>query len=302
MKKTFRILSLLLVAAMLFAFAACGKKVESPELKVGVLKGPTGVGAVSIADKAVAKKNGVTDSANITEGNYAIEFYETANVAALQTNIINGTVDIAVVPINAASALYNKSEGAVKVIAVNALGVLSIVGQGEYSEIRDLSGVTIYTINQGQTPEHILRYVLKQNGLDPDTDVKLVFHSTPTDAVAAATNDVKNGGKAVAMIPEPAVTSSKVSDSTVKVLFNMTEEWDKVSETKLVQGVLVARKEVIEKNPEAIALFIKEYKASVDFVNGNPAAAASSIVNYGIVPKEKIAEMAIPGCNVVCYN
>ena len=325
MKKTLRFLSLLLIATMLFAFVACDpiapetpngdnggdngegngnengsnteNKPESPTLNVGVLKGPTGVGAVTIADKAAAKKNGSTDEASITKGNYNIEFYETANVAALQTNIINGSVDIAAVPINAASVIYNKSAGAVQVIAVNALGVLSIVGTGEYSDITELRGTTIHTINQGATPEHILRYVLTQNGIDPDNDVTLCFYSTPTEAVAKALTD---GG--VAMIPEPAVTSVQKQNASLKVLFNMTEEWDKVSETKLVQGVLIARKAVIEQYPEAIKTFVEEYTASVEFVNTNPAEAALSIVNYGIVPAAHIAQQAIPGCNVVSYN
>jgi len=325
MKKTLRILSLLLIAAMLFAFAACNptapetpdngseggdgngnengngdnaeNKEEAVDLKVGVLKGPTGIGAVNIADKAAAKKNGSTDAASITNGDYTIEFYETASVAALQTNIINGSVDIAAVPINAASVIYNKSGGAVKVIAVNALGVLSIVGSGEYESFASLKGTTIHTINQGATPEHILRYVLTRNGIDPDNDVTLKFYSTPNDAVAKALTE---GG--VAMIPEPAVTSVQKQNANVKVLFNMTEEWDKVSETKLVQGVLIARKEIVEKYPVAVKTFVEEYTASVDFVNNNRDAAAESIVKYGIVPAAPIAKLAIPGCNVVSYN
>lgn len=325
MKKTLRFLSLLLIATMLFAFVACDpvtpetpdsgnnsgntdgdnetggngneNKEEAVDLKVGVLKGPTGVGAVNIADKAAAKKAGETDEASITKGDYSIEFYETANVAALQTNIINGSVDIAAVPINAASVIYNKSNGAVKVIAVNALGVLSIVGAGEYSAITELRGTTIHTINQGATPEHILRYVLTQNGINPDTDVTLKFYSTPNDAVAKALSE---GG--VAMIPEPAVTAMQKQNATLKVLFNMTEEWDKVSETKLVQGVLIARKEIVEKYPNAVKTFVEEYTASVDFVNSNRDAAADSIVKYGIVPAAPIAKLAIPGCNVVSYN
>lgn len=327
MKKTLRILSLLLIAAMLFAFAACNptapetpdngnnngntdsgnenggsenenqNKEEAVTLNVGVLKGPTGVGAVSIADKASAKKNGATDAASITKGDYDIEFYETTNVGGLQANIINGSVDIGVVPINAASVLYNKTNGGVKVIAVNALGVLSIVGTGEYENFAALKGATIHTINQGATPEHILRYVLTQNGINPDSDVTLKFYPTPAEAVAKALSE---GG--AAMIPEPAVTSMQKQNAGLKVLFNMTEEWDKVSETKLVQGVLIARKEIVEKYPNAVKTFVEEYTESVNFVNNNRDAAAESIVKYGIVPAAPIAKLAIPGCNVVCYN
>ena len=311
MKKTFRILSLLMIAAMLLSFAACEDKTDNSDttaLNVGVLKGPTGVGAVNIADKAEAKKNpSAENEANIgyTEGNYNIAFYETSEASSLQANVINGSVDIAVVPINVASVLYNKTNGGIKIIATNALGVLSVVGMGEYTDIKDLKGATIYTINPGATPEYIIRYVLTQNGIDPDKDVTLSFTSaeeTANDQVTKALNDAKEGKKSVAIVPEPVVTASTVQNTGMKVLFDMTEEWDKVSDSKLVQGVLIARNEVIEKNPDAIKLFVEEYGKSVSYVNENPAAAAVSIVKYGIVPKEKIAELAIPGCNVVCYN
>ena len=54
-----------------------------------------------------------------------------------------------------------------------------------------------------------------------------------------------------------------------------------------------------EENPEALRVFLEEYKASTDFVNANTADAAVLVEQYDIV-NAKIAEIAIPYCNIVC--
>ncbi|MBQ9116666.1 MAG: ABC transporter substrate-binding protein [Clostridia bacterium] len=296
MKKAIRILSLILAVVMTVSMVACGKKQESGELaevKVGVLKGPTGVGAVKLIEK---------DSSGKTIGKYDIDLYETANANALVTNVINGSVDIAAVPINTASILYAKTNGGVKVIAANALGVLSIVGYGDIAEISQLKGAIIHTVNKGATPEYILRYVLQQNGLNPDTDVDIRFYANPADAIAASVVFESQGTTSVAMIPEPALTVNLSQSPDLKVLFDMTEEWNKVSDTRLVQGVLVVRNEFLEKNPEAVDMFLEEYSESVGYVNGYPSRAAKLLVEYGIVNNETVAKHSIPNCNVVCIT
>ena len=58
-------------------------------------------------------------------------------VAALS----NGQADIAAVATNLAATLYNKTDGGVTVLAVNTLGVLSLLGNGqEAATIADLAG------------------------------------------------------------------------------------------------------------------------------------------------------------------
>lgn len=294
MKKTLRVLSFILIAVMAFSLIACDPKVEATEMKVGVLKGPTGVGAVSLIEKAEKGE---------TEGEYKIDLFETANADALVTNVVNGSVDIAAVPINTAAALYNKTNGGVRVIAANALGVLSIIGSADVANITELKGAVIHTVNQGATPEYILRYVLAGNGINPDSDVELVFHAKPDEATVAMMS-ADDGKVHVTMIPEPATTAmlAKNKDKGLKLLFNMTEEWNKVSESKLVQGVLVARKEFVENNADAVALFVKEYAASVAAVNADPASAAPLAVKYIGLPSDAVATKAIPGCNVVCVT
>jgi NitT/TauT family transport system substrate-binding protein len=301
MKKMTKILAIVLALASVFALGACSFE-EDTQIKVGVLKGPTGMGAVKIAKDSEATKD--------TPTGYSFTFYETANVQQLNSDILNGTVDIAALPINAAAALFNKSQGKIQVIATNALGVLSIVGTEELSAITELKGKTIHTTGQASTPEYIIRYLLEKNGMnavtDPDAalgenDVRVLFYA---DGQTAMGKMKLTGG--YAMLPEPAASAALKNVNGCKIIFNVTEEWDKVCDTKLVQGCLVVNKEFADKYPNAIEGFLKAYSNSVSYTNGseNASAVADLLVEYGILaaPQKALAGDAIPRANIVCIT
>lgn len=68
-------------------------------------------------------------------------------------------------PTNAAAALYAKTNGKIQVLAVNTLGVLYMLENGDsIQSVADLKGKTIYSTGQGANPEYILNYILEQNG------------------------------------------------------------------------------------------------------------------------------------------
>lgn len=298
MKNIKRILLLVLCAAMLLTMIACKDpddknepQKEYAEIKIGVLKGATGMGTVKLA----------TDAANgKTTGKYNITFYETAAVKVLNTDIINGTVDIAALPVNAGATLFNKNDGKVKVIAANALGVLSIVGKEELTSVSELRGKTIHTTGQASTPEYILNYILEKNGLTA-SDVNIQYYSDGSGALKALNKDISDGKTdSVAMLPEPATTSALATNTALKIVFDVTAEWDKVSDTKLVQGCLVVNKAFADAHPEEVKNFISEYTASVAWIAENRAEAATLIVKYGMMGKAELAEQAIPRANIVC--
>ena len=79
---------------------------------------------------------------------------------------------------------------------------------------------------------------------------------------------------------------------------NLTEEWNKVCSTELVQGVVIARKSFVNEHPEAIEQFLREYEKSSAFVNENIDEAAKFIVDAGILGNVEIAKKAIPNCNI----
>ena len=161
-----------------------------------------------------------------------------------------------------------------------------------------LAGKTIYATGKGTTPEYALRYLLAQKGLDMDKDVTVEWKSEPTEIVALmATKD-----NAVAMMPQPFVTVAGTQLADLRVALDLTKEWDALNNgSKFITAGLIARKEFLEKNPQAEAEFLKEYAASTAFVNENVAEAAVLVEKYGIV-KAPVAQKAIPFCNIVCIT
>lgn len=276
-----RIVAMLTAAVMLFslaAFAACSKKQDDTEIRIAALKGPTGMGMVKLADKQ-------------NYPNYTVSIE--ASPDALNPSIISGEVDVAAVPVNLASVLYNKLDGDISVLAVSTLGVLYVVEAGsEVNSVADLAGKTVYATGQGATPEYILNYLLDKNGVAGSVEVNYVGEH------AALATMLADGSAEIGMLPEPNVTSTLAGNDNLRIALNLTEEWNKVCSTELVQGVVIARKSFVNEHPEAIEQFLREYEKSSAFVNENIDEAAKLIVDVGILGNVEIAKKAIPNCNI----
>ncbi len=297
-----KLLSLILTFTMLLSvmlLASCKKEntndnntnndnTETPpeEIRVITLAGPTGMGMAKLMDDAAEKKT-----------NYNYNFTVSSDPTQVSPEVIKGNYDIAAVPVNLASTLYNKTEGQLKVAAVNTLGVLYVLENGNtINSISDLKGKTVYATGQGSTPEYILRYVLEKNNIDPEKDLKIEFLSEHAELAAK----LKTGNVAIGMLPEPQVTAATTGESSARIALNLTEEWSKVSDYKLIQGCIIVRKEFAEKYPKTLEGFLNEYKASVEYVNSNIDDASLLIEKAGIVPKAAVAKKALPNCNI-CF-
>lgn len=276
-----RIVAMITAAVMLFslaAFAACSKKQDDTEIRIAALKGPTGMGMVKLADKQ-------------NYPNYTVSIE--ASPDALNPRIISGEVDVAAVPVNLASVLYNKLDGDISVLAVSTLGVLYVVEAGsKVNSVADLAGKTVYATGQGATPEYILNYLLDKNGVAGSVEVNYVGEH------AALATMLADGSAEIGMLPEPNVTSTLAGTDNLRIALNLTEEWNKVCSTELVQGVVIARKSFVNEHPEAIEQFLREYEKSSAFVNENIDEAAKLIVDAGILGNVEIAKKAIPNCNI----
>lgn len=268
------VLAALMVAASL-VLVSCAKKEQDTDFRIAALKGPTGMGIVKLIGDEYPHYNVSIES----------------SPDALAPRFISGDVDVACVPINLASVLYNKLDGDVQVLAVNTLGVLYILENGnEIGEFADLAGKKIYATGQGATPEYILNYLMQKNGIEAEVEY--------VGEHAALATMLANGDARIGMLPQPNVTAALSGSEDLHIAIDLTAEWNRVSDTKLVQGVVIARKSFVEANKAAIDIFLKDYKASADFVNANVDEAAKLIAEAEILPKEGLAKAAIPGCNI----
>lgn len=255
-------------------------------VRLGAMTGPTGIGMVKLFDDA--------------DKDMASPYTYTVKGAAdeLTPLLLQGELDIVSVPANLASVLYNKTEGKVKALAVNVLGVLYLAEfhSDEVNAVADLKGKTLYATGKGSTPEYFLRYVLTQNGLDPDTDVTIDWKSEPSEVLA-----VLNGqDSGIAMLPQPYVTAAAAQlGEGFQVKLSISEEWQKVSGgTPCTTACILVRSQFAEENPAAVEQFLADYAASAAWVNENVEAAGNLCGQYEIV-KAPIAKKAIPQCNIV---
>ncbi len=293
-KEVLRAIFIICVCVSVTLFIRCSKenekknnndnKTEAIEINIGCMKGPTGIGMIKLL-------NDSDEGKSVNDYNYTIA----GTADEISTALIKGELDIAAVPCNLASVLYNKTEGEVVTVAINTLGVLYIVEAGdEINEASDLKGKTIYSTGQGTTPEYTLRYLLTEAGLDPDKDVNIQYKSEAPEVLAA----LKLDKEAVAMLPQPYTTVALNSNENLRIALDVTKQWEKLaSDTTVVTGVLVARKSFIEANKEGFAEFLKEYKASTEYANSNIEETASLLEKFDIF-KAAVAKKAIPYCNV----
>ena len=325
-----RSLSLCLALLLTASLAACGAKeepspeveepaveeptpeVETPEetpatpdtgvtMKVAAMTGPTGMGLAQLLDQfgvvETLQDEALAEEISANGNRYVFDLAGTAD--EISPLLIKGQLDAACVPANLASVLYNKTEGEIVTLGINTLGVIYVVDKGEsIQSLEDLKGKTVVSAGKGSVPEYGFRYVLSQNGIDPDKDLTIEWKSEQAECVAA----LASGAAEIAVMPQPYVTVAQGKVEGLRVALSLTEEWEKLDNgSAMLTGVVVARKSFVEEHPEAIEAFLKDYAASVEWVNTNTADAAQVIGNFGIVAAA-VAEKALPFCNIVCIT
>lgn len=288
-------LSMMLICILTVClFAGCGKKkVESSsreplvDVNIAVLKGPSALGMLKLMEQS---DNGTA------RNNYHFNIRTAADQIAPE--IIKGTLDIAAVPTNLAATLYQKTNGGVSILAVNTLGALSLLTNGEdITSISQLRGKTIYSTGKGSTPEYAINYILEKNGLKVGTDVFVNYKAEHAElATMVISGDVR-----ISVLPQPFVTNVTMKNKDVKIALDLSEEWEKLPDSngsKLVMGCLVVRNEFLEKNREAVNTFLQEYQLSSNQANEKLDVTANLAEHYDVMPAQVVG-LALPKCNIL---
>ena len=263
-------------------------KKEQDVISVAMLKGPTALGALDLMDK---------NEKGETENHYEIVLAGAPDEVVAK--VVSGEVDIAAVPTNLASVLYNKTNGNVQMAAINTLGVLNILEVGDtVHSVEDLKGKTIIASGQGATPEYALNMILEKNGLTPGTDVEVIYKTEHSEIPPM----LASGEATIAMLPHPFATAVLMKNDQVRIALDITEEWDKAvnGESAITTGCVIVQKKFAEENKDVLDKFLTEYSASITEVNSEAGLekAAELAEKYDII-KKPIAQKAIPKCNIV---
>lgn len=287
-------ISLLLAVLLVLSLAACGANTDGNAsdtktvVRMATLKGPTGIGTAKLwAD----------DDAGKTKNDYTVTLC--TDPTEVLNGVVEGSYDVAAVPLNMASVLYNKLNGGVQILAINTLGTLYMLSTQDFADISALEGKTVVTAGQGATPEYVLNYLLEKNGLTDKVTVefKSEHAEAATLAAAAGADD-----QTIYMLPEPNVTASLLQNQALKTVLDVSSAFESASGVSLAMGCIVAKKEFVEQNQAAIDAFLTEYKASVEYTATNLDDTATLCETYGIIPKAAVAKQAIPRCSITCVT
>lgn len=287
-------ISLLLAVLLVLSLAACGANTDGNAsdtktiVRMATLKGPTGIGTAKLwAD----------DDAGKAKNNYTVTLC--TDPTEVLNGVVEGSYDVAAVPLNMASVLYNKLNGGVQILAINTLGTLYMLSTQELADISALEGKTVVTAGQGATPEYVLNYLLEKNGLTDKVTVefKSEHAEVATLAAAAGADD-----QTIYMLPEPNVTASLLQNQALKTVLDVSSAFESASGVSLAMGCIVAKKEFVEQNKDAVDAFLTEYKASVAYTETNLDDTATLCETYGIIPKAAVAKQAIPRCSITCVT
>ena len=303
MKSKKKLISIVAALFLVVSLAGCSQSQPAPEatpqpepeqvevqketMKIAALKGPTGMGMVQLMENDELGESAI---------DYDISLLESPD--DIVGKVISKEIDIAAVPTNLALTLYNKTQGEVQLLAVNTLGVVYVLENGqEVNSIADLKGKTMAASGKGATPDFVMQYILKQNGMEQDKDVMVDFTLQHADLAAAmASGDVKLG-----MLPQPHVTTAMMKNPDLRIALDITAEYKAASGTDsdLPMGCIIVQKGFASEHKELVQQFMDEYKASVDFVNNESEKAATLMEKHKILPNAAVALKAIPYSNIV---
>lgn len=279
--------ALLLAVIMLLSFAACSvgnktPKATNTQINVTMLKGPTGIGAAKLMSD---------NDAGTALNKYT--FTLSSDPTEISGGIISGSTDIAACPLNLAAVLYKKTNGNVQMLAVNTLGTLYILSSDPtVTKLADLEGKTVVAAGQGATPEYVLNYLLEKNGIADKVTVEYKSEHAEVATLAAS------GEADIVLLPEPNVTAVLSQNEHFAIAVDLSTAFEEASGVSLAMGCVIARKDFVENNGDAVEAFLYEYKNSIDYVTGDIDGAAGLCETYGIIPKAAVAKKAIPNCHI----
>lgn len=289
MKKFYLLFILCLIVSTI---TAGGKKEENvtkiypDSVRVAAFVGPSGIGMARLFSQPPA-----------LTGVSSVSFEATGSVDVLLPKLLNGDIDIGILPPNVAAKLYNVNPNSIVAGAIVGKGMLSIITKDStITSLEDLAGKTVYVAGQGSTPEYVFITLLAKHNLQDSVECNF---SIPNPELAAA---LLSNKISFALVPEPfatvAVLNGANSDKPVRRAIKLLDYW-KASDfgEDFPMTLCVINSNFAKKYPETVKEFLASYKEAIEWTVANPVDAGALVEAVGLGLKAPIASKAIPECN-----
>ncbi len=314
MKNIIRIISLLLALCLVAGLAACGSKEPEGDpgereikTKVAAVKDETGFGAFKImTDRSYA---------------YDMKYYDTVDeVAGL---IKDGSVDIAVLPLDTAAKIYNETGGKIQMLCTAATGGIHALAMKKEEEttsapakdgkdgdvkdedttaspidfeiinvesIEDFRGRTVWMNGTDSLVKCLIETLIKKSGVGKDIELKTA--DSDDEIIKKATTDRRD----IYILPVLSAMKIIGEDNNPKQAFSLTREWNKLFDTPPVTACVVAGKDYIEANPDIISEFLTFIEVSLNYT-ATSETLGQPLVDAGLFDDIIKAANTVSGCN-----
>jgi NitT/TauT family transport system substrate-binding protein len=244
------------LAFTITVLAACGKK-DSGEKAINVGYFPN----ISHAPAMVGIEKGIFKE---ELGDYEISTSNFSDGSLFMDALSTGQVDIGYA--GPGPVLNRYLQGGEVVLLANASvgeNVLVVRNDIEYNSVFDLEGKIVATASTGCTHDLILRKMLQVEGLAVEENGGTVKRLPQKQSTMIGLFEQKQID--AALVSEPWATLME-EQGVARVVVDANEvPW----EGELPATVLVVRKDYLEKNPEAVAAFLKANDKAIEFLNNN---------------------------------
>lgn len=182
-----------------------------------------------------------------------IEYNDDLNtiIEALEKN----EIDMAYLPANKASILYNESNKAFVLGQINSIGNLYAISSSEIQSISDLKNKSIITYDYNGDLKYIIDKSIGMYGKILGVDFNY------TDELNNISNQLNDDS--IAILPEPLVTEMINENPNLKVILNLNDIFkERFDNQDLISEVLLVRKSYLNSNSEKLKKFLNYSKNS----------------------------------------
>jgi NitT/TauT family transport system substrate-binding protein len=257
-------------------------------LRVGAIKGPSGIGMVHLLETPPLLPGGDTVS---------IELVGSAD--AIVARLLAAELDAAVLPINLAAKLYNSGiDYSLAAIVGNGM-VKIITTDPSVANIDDLRQRTVHVAGQASTPEFMFRAILGHRSLTGDAAPKLVFN-LPIPEIAAS---VIAGRIDLAVVPEPFATMILAGNQNAREAFSLSSLWKEATgQDDYPMTAFVVKASTLRDRSASVLALMAAYQESIARMMVDPQEAGMLAEKFELGLKAAVAARAIPRSNYVFIN
>ena len=222
------------------------------------------------------------------------------NPDELRAGLTSGDILLSVVPIQAATNLYNRGFP-IKLANAMTNGLLYIIsGAADIGAIPDLAGRSVAVPFRGDTPEIILGQLLAHHGIDAEADLDITYAASPIEAMQL----LLAGRVDAALTAEPSTTAGvlqgKKAGKDIRRVISIQDAWGEMTgaEPVLPQAGLAITQPFLDGHGDAVPAILSALETATTEVLADPTRAAAHATEALGMPAPLLAA-SVPHCNLV---